>query len=47
MIGEEVFPAKYTTPIHMSFRDFSGKMVDAGCEYCVMEVSLRLLHRAE
>lgn len=39
MIGEEVLESKFTTPdtleLHMLFK----KMVEAGCEYCIMEVS--------
>ncbi len=43
MIGEEVFPAKYTTPDPYELQGLFRKMVDAGCEYCVMEVSSQAL----
>ncbi|MBQ6796869.1 MAG: UDP-N-acetylmuramoyl-L-alanyl-D-glutamate--2,6-diaminopimelate ligase [Clostridia bacterium] len=39
MIGDEVFETHFTTPdtleLHMLFK----KMADAGCQYCIMEVS--------
>ena len=43
MIGSEVFPAKYTTPDPYELQGLFRKMVDAGCEYCVMEVSSQAL----
>ena len=43
MIGKEVFPAKYTTPTAYELQELFAKMVDAGCEYCVMEVSSQAL----
>jgi UDP-N-acetylmuramoyl-L-alanyl-D-glutamate--2,6-diaminopimelate ligase len=43
LIGEEEMPATHTTPdakqLHLAFR----KMVDAGCNYCFMEVSSHAL----
>ncbi|HXK77554.1 MAG TPA: UDP-N-acetylmuramoyl-L-alanyl-D-glutamate--2,6-diaminopimelate ligase [Oscillospiraceae bacterium] len=48
-IGDMELPAKHTTPdpaeLHILFR----RMVEAGCEYCVMEVSSHALdqHRVE
>lgn len=45
MVHKDQFPATHTTPdqitLHMLFRD----MVDAGCEYCFMEVSSHALHQ--
>ncbi|MDE6659072.1 MAG: UDP-N-acetylmuramoyl-L-alanyl-D-glutamate--2,6-diaminopimelate ligase, partial [Eubacterium sp.] len=43
MIGDEVFPAKYTTPDPYELQSLFKKMVEAGCEYCVMEVSSQAL----
>lgn len=43
MIGSEIFPAKYTTPDPYELQGLFRKMVDAGCEYCVMEVSSQAL----
>lgn len=43
MIGDEVYPAKYTTPDPYELQKLFAKMVDAGCEYCVMEVSSQAL----
>ena len=39
MVGKEVYPAKYTTPTSYELQELFRKMVDAGCKYCVMEVS--------
>ncbi|HEX2901061.1 MAG TPA: UDP-N-acetylmuramoyl-L-alanyl-D-glutamate--2,6-diaminopimelate ligase, partial [Bacteroidia bacterium] len=43
MVGEDEMPATHTTPdakqLHQTFR----KMVDAGCQYCFMEVSSHAL----
>ncbi len=43
MIGSEVYPAKYTTPDPYELQKLFRLMVDAGCEYCVMEVSSQAL----
>ncbi|MDE6412358.1 MAG: UDP-N-acetylmuramoyl-L-alanyl-D-glutamate--2,6-diaminopimelate ligase, partial [Eubacterium sp.] len=43
MIGNEIFPAKYTTPDPYELQSLFKKMVKAGCEYCVMEVSSQAL----
>lgn len=43
MVGSEVFPAHYTTPDPHELQSLFSKMVDAGCEYCVMEVSSQAL----
>ena len=39
MIGDEIIEAHYTTPDTYELHELFGKMADAGCEYCVMEVS--------
>jgi len=39
MIGDEVVEAHYTTPFTYELHELFGRMADAGCEYCVMEVS--------
>lgn len=43
MVGDEVYPAHYTTPDPHELQCLFRKMVDAGCEYCVMEVSSQAL----
>ncbi len=43
MIGDEVFPARYTTPTAYELQELFRKMADAGCAYCVMEVSSQAL----
>ena len=43
MVGDEVYPAHYTTPDPHELQQLFRKMVDAGCEYCVMEVSSQAL----
>lgn len=43
MIGDESYPAKYTTPDPYELQKLFAMMVDAGCEYCVMEVSSQAL----
>ncbi len=43
MIGDEIYPAKYTTPDAYSLQKLFSQMVDANCEYCVMEVSSQAL----
>lgn len=39
MIGKEVYPASYTTPPAYEMQQLFRRMADAGCRYCVMEVS--------
>ncbi|MBQ8507013.1 MAG: UDP-N-acetylmuramoyl-L-alanyl-D-glutamate--2,6-diaminopimelate ligase [Clostridia bacterium] len=43
MIGEEVIPAKLTTPDPIDTQAMLAKMADAGVEYVVMEVSAHAL----
>ncbi len=43
MVGSEVYPAHYTTPAPYELQSLFAKMVEAGCEYCVMEVSSQAL----
>lgn len=47
IIGEEVIPAKNTTPESFTIHQYFRKMVDAGCDTVVMEVSSQglMLHR--
>ncbi len=47
IIGEEVIPAKNTTPESFTLHQYFRKMVDAGCDAVVMEVSSQglMLHR--
>ena len=46
-IGSEVVPTERTTPESFELQALFGKMRDAGCQYCVMEVSSHAiaLHR--
>ena len=39
IIGQENFPATHTTPDSISIYKYLAQMVDAGCQYCFMEVS--------
>ena len=39
MIGDELIPSKYTTPESYELHRMFAAMVEAGCEYVVMEVS--------
>ncbi len=39
MIGDQVLETHYTTPDTYELHELFGKMAEAGCEYCVMEVS--------
>lgn len=39
MIGTEEFPATHTTPDSISINKYLAEMVEAGCDYCFMEVS--------
>ncbi|MBQ6381502.1 MAG: UDP-N-acetylmuramoyl-L-alanyl-D-glutamate--2,6-diaminopimelate ligase [Clostridia bacterium] len=43
MVGKEAFEAQYTTPTSYELQQLFRKMADAGCEYCVMEVSSQAL----
>lgn len=43
MIGEETIPAKLTTPDPVDTQDMLARMVDAGVEYVIMEVSAHAL----
>ena len=43
MVGDEIYPAHYTTPDPYELQSLFRKMVDANCEYCVMEVSSQAL----
>lgn len=43
MIGDEAYPAKYTTPDPYELQKLFAQMVEAGCDYCVMEVSSQAL----
>ncbi len=43
MIGDEIYPAKFTTPDPYELQKLFKMMVDANCEYCVMEVSSQAL----
>ena len=45
MIGDEAYPSKNTTPGVFELYSLFAKMVDAGCEYAVMEVSSHALHQ--
>jgi len=38
-VGDEEFPATHTTPDALQIQSLMAKMVEAGCEYCFMEVS--------
>ena len=39
LMGNDSFPATHTTPDPLQINEYLRKMVDAGCEYCFMEVS--------
>lgn len=43
MIGEDIYPAKFTTPEAYELQKLFRMMVDEKCEYCVMEVSSQAL----
>ncbi len=43
MIGDEIYPAHYTTPDAYELQSLFKMMVEAECEYCVMEVSSQAL----
>ncbi|MFY9154310.1 MAG: UDP-N-acetylmuramoyl-L-alanyl-D-glutamate--2,6-diaminopimelate ligase [Prolixibacteraceae bacterium] len=38
-VGDEEFHASHTTPDALQIQELMARMVDAGCEYCFMEVS--------
>lgn len=44
-VGTEEFPATHTTPDAIAIQSLMAKMVDAGCEYCFMEVSSHAIHQ--
>lgn len=43
MIGDEEEPSSLTTPESFALNELFSRMVEAGCEYCVMEVSSQAL----
>lgn len=43
MIGDKIYPAKFTTPDPYELQKLFAMMVEDGCEYCVMEVSSQAL----
>ena len=43
MIGDKIYPAKFTTPDPYELQKLFSMMVEDGCEYCVMEVSSQAL----
>ncbi len=43
MIGDKIYPAKFTTPDPYELQKLFALMVEDGCEYCVMEVSSQAL----
>lgn len=45
MVGSEIYPAHYTTPDPRELQSLFKKMLDSGCEYCVMEVSSQALEQ--
>jgi UDP-N-acetylmuramoyl-L-alanyl-D-glutamate--2,6-diaminopimelate ligase len=44
-VGADEFPATHTTPDAVRIQSLMAKMVDAGCEYCFMEVSSHAIHQ--
>jgi UDP-N-acetylmuramoyl-L-alanyl-D-glutamate--2,6-diaminopimelate ligase len=38
-VGAEEFPATHTTPDALQIQELMARMVEAGCDYCFMEVS--------
>jgi UDP-N-acetylmuramoyl-L-alanyl-D-glutamate--2,6-diaminopimelate ligase len=44
-IGNEVIPSTHTTPNPVELNLLLDKMVNAGCEYCFMEVSSHAVHQ--
>lgn len=45
LIGKTEIVATHTTPDAISFQKLLAEMVDAGCEYCFMEVSSHAIHQ--
>lgn len=43
MVGDEQLPSSLTTPESFALNRLFARMADAGCEYCVMEVSSQAL----
>lgn len=43
MVGEKEYPANFTTPDPFELNGLFAEMVEAGCEFCVMEVSSQAL----
>ena len=44
-INDEIIPSTHTTPDAISINSFIAKMVNAGCDYCFMEVSSHAVHQ--
>ncbi|WP_299580735.1 UDP-N-acetylmuramoyl-L-alanyl-D-glutamate--2,6-diaminopimelate ligase [uncultured Sunxiuqinia sp.] len=44
-VGDHDLPATHTTPDALQIQSLMAKMVDAGCEYCFMEVSSHAIHQ--
>ena len=44
-IGDEIIPSTHTTPNPVELNQLLDKMVNAGCEYCFMEVSSHAVHQ--
>ncbi len=45
-IGENIFPSTHTTPDIVSLYRLLDQMVEAGCDYCFMEVSSHAIHQS-
>ncbi len=45
IVGDKEYPASLTTPDCYELFTLFNEMVEAGCEYCVMEVSSQALHQ--
>ncbi len=45
MIGDETVDSNNTTPGAYELNELFAKMVDAGCDHCIMEVSSHALHQ--
>lgn len=43
MVGDKEYPAELTTPEYFELQSLFAEMANAGCEYCVMEVSSQAL----
>lgn len=44
-VGDQEFPATHTTPDALQIQSLMAQMVEAGCEYCFMEVSSHAIHQ--